>query len=107
MEPRHLHSRNRTPHLQDFRFFFALGLCAPKAISRHQGEDQMSHKDWMVGHWMADKKLRLCSLSARGFWADMVSLMHMCEPRGYLQQPSGKPLALEHLARVAGCSVEG
>jgi hypothetical protein len=62
-------------------------------------------KFW-VDAYLADERLRMCSLEARGFWADLRCLMHKGVRRGYLQQASGKPLTLQQLARVARCSSE-
>jgi hypothetical protein len=61
---------------------------------------------FFVDDWLADERLRLCSLEARGLWTDMLCLMHKCDRRGYLQQASGKPFSKEQLARIAGCSAE-
>lgn len=59
-----------------------------------------------VDDWLADEKLRTCSLAARGLWIDMLSLMHKCGRRGFLQQANGKPFSKEHLGRICGCSAE-
>lgn len=56
--------------------------------------------------WMSDEKLRLCSLAARGLWIDLLSLMHKCDRRGYLQQANGQPYSQEQIARITGCSPE-
>jgi len=34
--------------------------------------------------WRSDPMLRLCSLAARGLWAEMICLMHEAEPYGSL-----------------------
>lgn len=34
--------------------------------------------------WRADEKLRLCSLSARGLWIEMLAIMHRSERYGHL-----------------------
>lgn len=48
----------------------------------------MSARDpWMKFYpqdWRADEKLRLCSLSARGLWIEMLALMHRSERYGQL-----------------------
>ncbi len=41
--------------------------------------------------WMGDAQLRLCSLAARGLWADMLCIMAMSARRGYLEV-GGKPI---------------
>ncbi len=56
--------------------------------------------------WLGDDRLRLCSVSARGLWIDMLCLMHSADRRGYLQTASGTPLPLEQLARMTGCSTD-
>lgn len=53
--------------------------------------------------WLADERLRLCSLAARGLWVDMLCLMHRNQQRrGYLDAPDGSPLLVEQLARAVG-----
>lgn len=34
--------------------------------------------------WRSDPRLRMCSLSARGLWIDLISIMHEAEPYGHL-----------------------
>jgi len=58
---------------------------------------------WYADDWLSDEGLRACSLAARGLWIDMLSLMHKCDRRGYLQL-LGKPLTLDQLARMTGSS---
>jgi len=52
---------------------------------------------WYPSDWRADPKLRMCSLAARGLWADMLALMHEAEPYGHLlvgdRAPSDKQIA--------------
>lgn len=60
---------------------------------------------WYADDWLSDEKLRACSPGARGLWADMLSLMHKCDRRGYLSL-NGRPLTLDQLARMTGCSTE-
>ena len=57
------------------------------------------------GDWRADPGLRLCSLAARGLWADMLSIMHEAEPYGFLII-SGRPATPNDLARIAGASLK-
>ena len=57
----------------------------------------------IANYYLANDRLRLCSLGARGLWLEMLFFMQRCNPRGYLQQESGKPVTLEQLARIAGC----
>lgn len=67
---------------------------------------KLPYIQFFTDDWLSDEKLRLCSLSARGLWTDMLCLMHKCDRRGYLQQASGKPFTLEQIARIAGSSTE-
>jgi len=39
---------------------------------------------WYPADWRADPRLRMCSLAARGLWADLISYMHEGEPYGHL-----------------------
>jgi hypothetical protein len=53
--------------------------------------------------WLADERLRLCCLAARGLWLDMLCLMHKRDHRrGYLEHPDGSPLSVGQLARAVG-----
>src|SRR5690348_2131202 len=60
---------------------------------------------WYADDWLSDEKLRACSLGARGLWADMLSLMHKNDRRGYLQV-GGKPVSTSQLARMTGCDTD-
>jgi len=59
-----------------------------------------------VGDWLKDTSLRSVSVEARGVWIDMLCLMHESARRGYLQHANGKPVTLDQLARMTGCSTE-
>ena len=52
---------------------------------------------WHFSKWRNEPTLRMCSLSARGLWADLLAIMHECEPYGHLvingQKPSAKQIA--------------
>lgn len=64
----------------------------------------MSKKPWMKWYpadWRSDPKLRMCSLSARGLWADMLALMHEAEPYGHLLV-AGKAPSDQQLAALVG-----
>ena len=54
---------------------------------------------WYVNDWMNDPALKMCSLYARGLWAEMLMTMWQCEPQGHLVF-NGKPYTLNQLARV-------
>jgi hypothetical protein len=88
---------------------------ASRAVSaawRRVGETQgqVSKKfpflKFFVDDWLAEERLRLCSLAARGLWIDLLCVMHKCDRRGYLMQANGQPYSLEQLARLTGCSTE-
>lgn len=59
-------------------------------------------KFW-VNDWLSDEALRSCSYAARGLWADMLSLAHKCDRRGYLQLRE-HPLTAQQIARMTGGS---
>lgn len=39
---------------------------------------------WYPTDWRADPRLRMCSLSARGLWIELIGYMHEGEPYGHL-----------------------
>lgn len=51
--------------------------------------------------WRADPRLRMCSLAARGLWADMLSYMHEGQPYGYLTIDGVAPPVADLAALVA------
>jgi hypothetical protein len=53
------------------------------------------------GDWRTDPGLRLCSVTARGLWIEMMCLMHEGEPYGHLTV-QGRPIAADMLARLSG-----
>jgi hypothetical protein len=53
--------------------------------------------------WRADAMLRLCSISARGLWCEMMCLMHEADPYGSLLV-NGKRIDKKQLAGLAGIS---
>lgn len=53
--------------------------------------------------WRADAMLRLCSISARGLWAEMMCIMHDGEPYGSLLV-NGKRIDKKQLAGLAAVS---
>ena len=59
---------------------------------------------WFPGDWQSDPGVRMCSLAARGFWAECLWVMHSAEPRGYLLVNGQKPTD-KQLATLASCSV--
>ncbi|WP_085908298.1 hypothetical protein [Kiloniella majae] len=53
--------------------------------------------------WRADPALRMCSLSARGLWIEMLCIMHDAE--GFLEI-NGIPVNERALASLSGCLIE-
>jgi hypothetical protein len=53
--------------------------------------------------WLNDLKLRTCSASTRGIWADLICLMHQGTPYGHLAV-DGIPLPVKHLAQRCNVS---
>lgn len=53
--------------------------------------------------WRGDAKLRMCSIGARGLWAEMLCVMHEAEPYGYLLV-GGKKVVARQMASLAGIS---
>ncbi len=39
---------------------------------------------WYPADWRSDPRLRMCSLAARGLWADLIAYMHEGQPYGHL-----------------------
>ena len=58
---------------------------------------------WYPSDWRGDEKLQMCSLGARGLWAECCNLMHFGTPYGYLvlngKAPSDAELAKAVRAR--------
>ena len=53
--------------------------------------------------WRGDAKLRMCSIGARGLWAEMLCVMHEAEPYGYLLS-NGNAVTSRQMAALAGIS---
>lgn len=51
--------------------------------------------------WRGDPKLRMCSIGARGLWAEMICLMHEADPYGHLLV-NNVPVTNRQLASLAG-----
>lgn len=67
----------------------------------------MTAAPWMKYYpadWRSEQTLRVCGLSARGLWQEMLCLMHTAEPRGSLLV-NGLKVTEKQLATLAGCSV--
>lgn len=70
------------------------------------GAKKLPFLQLFVDDYLADEKLGLCSLAARGLWMHLLCLMHKSDRRGYLQQANGQPCTTEQIARSAGCSAD-
>jgi hypothetical protein len=55
--------------------------------------------------WRGDQALRAVSLSARGLWVEMLTIMHEASPYGHLIL-GGRGVSNDVLARMAGASME-
>ena len=53
--------------------------------------------------WSADKSLHPCSLAAKGFWIEMLCIMHAGTPVGHLTL-NGKPATIRQMAANAYCT---
>lgn len=51
--------------------------------------------------WRNDAGLKLCSLSARGLWIEMICIMHAAHPYGHLCA-AGRPLDTGDLSKLVG-----
>jgi hypothetical protein len=55
---------------------------------------------WFFNDWMNEVGLRLCSVSARGLWMDMLCIAAAAKRTGYLVGVDGKPVSTSELARI-------
>lgn len=55
--------------------------------------------------WRADPRLRMCSLSARGLWIELICLMHESDPYGHLLV-NGRAPTPQQIAGLVGASVD-
>lgn len=60
---------------------------------------------WKFEDWRGDPRLRMCGLSARGLWADLLAYMHEGEPYGHFTI-DGKVPELQDVARLVGAPVK-
>jgi len=56
-----------------------------------------------TGDWLKDPAVRMMTLTQRGLWIDMLSLMYESSDRGYLSLKNGQPVSTEQLCRMVGC----
>lgn len=57
------------------------------------------------GKWRGDPALRMCSLSARGLWIDLLAYMHECDPYGHLVINGNAPTPRQ-IASLVGMTTE-
>lgn len=55
--------------------------------------------------WRGDAKLRMCSIAARGLWAEMLCVMHEADPYGHLMV-NGQAVAPAQMAALAGITAK-
>ena len=60
---------------------------------------------WHFNKWRADPGLRMVSLAARGLWADLLAVMHECEPYGHLVI-NGRVPSTKQIASIVGMTSE-
>lgn len=63
---------------------------------------KLPYLQFYTGDYFRDPGVRSVSLAARGLWMDMLCLMHQSSRVGFLQHPSGLPIAPLQLARMVG-----
>ena len=56
---------------------------------------------WDFAKWRGDPGLRVCSLAARGLWADLLAIMHGCHPYGHLVI-NGRPPTNRQIVAMIG-----
>lgn len=60
---------------------------------------------WRFDRWRSDEGLRMCGLSARGLWIELISIMHGCEPYGHLAI-KGRAPSTKQIASLVGMTSE-
>lgn len=63
--------------------------------------DGMPFIKFYPSDWLSDPELRTVPIAARGFWIDLLCLMHQCPERGYLKKNTGEPYTVRELGRIA------
>jgi len=63
---------------------------------------KMPYIKFYIRDWQSDPELRMCSLSARGLWIEMLCIMQNAKRRGYLESPLGEPINDDMLSRLIG-----
>jgi hypothetical protein len=59
---------------------------------------------WFMSDWKSCPELRNCSLGARGFWMELLAIMDVAQPYGFLLVNGRQPTERD-LAKQASCSV--
>lgn len=59
-----------------------------------------NHFRFLPNKWLGNRDLRACSPAARGFWVDLLAVMHATG--GYLVNAAGAPLDDNQIARIVG-----
>lgn len=60
---------------------------------------------WRFDKWRNDEGLRMCSMAARGLWADLLAIMHGCTPYGHLMI-NGRVPTPKQIASLVGMTTE-
>ena len=66
-------------------------------------EDSRPAQQWYWDDWFSAFDVRLCSLTARGLWIDMLGIMFKAEIRGTLTV-NGKKINSKTIAKIVGAS---
>lgn len=64
-------------------------------------KDKLPWFKFYPSDWAGDRKLHMCSIAARGLWADLLCVMHEAEPYGHLVT-DGHPVTMRQIASLAG-----
>lgn len=67
--------------------------------------DEVRWVKWDFAKWRGDAGLRMCGLAARGLWADLLAVMHECEPYGHLAF-NGRAPTPKQIASIVGMTSE-
>lgn len=61
---------------------------------------------WFWSDWLGDQEVRRLTPAERGVWIDLLALMAVAKPYGYLCDDRGRKLSDDEVARVVNASVE-
>jgi hypothetical protein len=65
-----------------------------------------SKTDWFWSDWLGDQAVRRLTPAERGVWIDLLALMAVACPTGYLCDETGRPLTEADVGRVTNASAE-